>query len=650
VVERIFGNDTSNVFDTGSANLWVPGVSCNDYGCQGKAKYNSKKYAKPESTPDSAPQPPPKNDLFDRLNIEQKINLDTGFDATIDVQPDFRFIVLALIFHVNKLYLTLEQKNRPLLTPPSLLAYCLYLVNGFFLVCDKYGRHAPSPHAREFLNDTDGNQVLETLLRSYIPSFLVDILRGLAPTVLPRRPGIEFVPTFAGFSFAHDFGRFFPPQIFSIAHSIAASTRSNADPDQILSSWFESPIVTAGNINIQVGHFLGAGISNSGRYENWFQSACIGVFNPVVLRSLSQRPTFQRLSYTAHDSPPTHVNPYVLNLNADSNNASSTIMFLESMSDLVKSDLTASYQLGGIFNVVSGINIVTHAYSDYSLPTWHLKPLGKHDVLKSPKDFAASICFMTSDIKDSKTSLPFPTDVSTILEKLYLVKNTPYDPSNDPDHLVLFDPRQHIHNPWRLFDPYDYLPSKFAFPIVCGLLIETLSVDGFTVPHPNLRSSLREENSQVFQSAVRLDDIRPATSENAHPVIRRTVTRDDKQKASISFYDLSRNRLPSFANTIADVLAPSNMYGFSVTGNLYRSKRMSSKAGYRVNGNASTLPEQFITAWSSYRYISPDTKRVDSNNAIDFKKVYHLLDFRTVFGTDVTLAQTEHGSKLIPSA
>jgi len=610
----------------------------------------SKRFVKPENAPDSAPQPPPKNDLFDRLNIEQKIQLDTGFDATIDVQPDFRFIILALIFHVNKLYLTLEQKNRPLLTPPSLLAYCLYLVYGFFLVCDKYGRHSPSPHAREFLNDTDGNQVLETLLRSYIPSFLVDILRGLAPTVLPRRPGIEFVPTFAGFSFDHDFGRFIPPQVFSIAHSIAASTRSNADPDQILTSWFESSIITSGNTNIQIGHFLGAGINDSGRYENWFQTACIGVFNPVVLRSLTQRPTFQRLAHTAHSSLPAHTNPYELNLNADPTNAPQTIMFLESMSDLVKTDLSASFQLGGIFSVVSGINIVTHAYSDYSLPTWHLRPLGKHDTLKSPKDFAASIVFMSNDIKNSKTSLSYPTDASTITELFYLVSNKTYDAKKDPDILVTFDPRLHIYNPWRLFDPFDYLPSKFAFPIVCGLLIETLSIDGFSVPHPNLRSSLREENSQVLQSAVRLDDIRIATATNAHPVVQRTVTRDDKQKASISFFDLARNRIPQFATSIANSVIPSSFQGFHTPGNIYRSERMSSQAGHRVNGNGTTLASHSITAWSAYRYISPDTKRVDNDTAIDFKKLYFLLDFRTVFGTDVTLAQTEHGSKLIPSA
>jgi hypothetical protein len=41
------------VFDTGSANLWVPGVSCNDYGCQGKAKYNSKKSSTYQSNGES---------------------------------------------------------------------------------------------------------------------------------------------------------------------------------------------------------------------------------------------------------------------------------------------------------------------------------------------------------------------------------------------------------------------------------------------------------------------------------------------------------------------------------------------------------------------------------------------------------------------
>lgn len=610
----------------------------------------SAKYAKPESAPDSAPQPPPKNDLFDRISIEQRLQLDTGFDATIDVQPDFRFIVLALIFHVNKLYLLLEQKNRPLLTPPSLLAYCLFIINGFFLVCDKYGRHTPSQHAREFLNDTDGNQMLEVLLRCYVPSFVLDILRGLAPTVLPRRPGIELVPTFAGFSFEHDFGRFFPPQMFTIAHTIAASVRGNSDPDDILKMWFDSPLVSYDTTTIKVGHLLGAGIDGSGRYENWFQSACIGVFNPVVLRSLSQRPTFQRIPYTAHTLPMTNTNPYVLNLNADEQNVSSSMMFLESFSDLARSDLSASYQLGGIFSVVSGINIVTHAYSDFSLPTWHFKPTGSHNDTKSPKDFATAINFMTRDISNNKSKIQFPTDASTITQQLYLVEKKDYSPSDDPDILVSFDPRIHVFNPWRLFDPFDYLPSKFVFTLVCGLLIETLEIDGFEIPHPNLRSSLREDNSQYLQSAVCLDDIRKATIYGAHPVVRRSVTRDDKQKASLSLYDMARNRLGSVGLTVADPTVPAFIPGFSLAPNVFKFDRLFNKSGYRVNGESSPLPGQLITAWSCYRHVAPDAPRVDDDTSINLSKLYMLLDLRTVFGTDVTLAQVEHGAKLIPTA
>lgn len=609
------------------------------------------KYAKPELAPDSAPQPPPKNDLFDRLNIEQKIHLDSGFDATIDVQPDFRFIVLSLIFHVNKLYLLLEQKNRPLLTPPSLLGYCLFLVNGFFLICDKYGRHTPSQYAREFLNDSDGNEMLQTLLRCYVPSFVVDILRGLAPTVFPRRPGIEVIPTFAGFSFKHDFGRFIPPQMFTIAHSIAASVRGNSDPDAILAQWFDTDLLASDSDTVKIGHLLGAGIQDSGRYENWFQTACISVFNPVVLRSLSQRPTFQRITYTPHTLGMENTNPYAFGLNSDMSNVSFSMSFLESLSDMAKSDLSSSYQLGGIFSVVSGINVVTHAYSDYSLPTWHFKSLGKHDTQKTPKEFATSISFMTANPPNKKHPLKFPTDATTIEPHLYLVENKNYDPISDPDKIVTFNPRLHVFNPWRLFDPYDYLPSKFAFPIICGLLIETLSIDGFGIPHPNFRSSLREENSQFLQSAVRLRHIRTAITYEPHPVIQRTVTRDDKQKVLLSLYDMARNRLGTFGLTSADPVPNAILPGFATTPGIYSMNRLFNTIGYRTGPNGYTnVPKGEITAWSCYRYVSPSATRVDYDVSIDYESIYYILNFRTLFGTDVTLAQTEHAAKLIPIA
>jgi hypothetical protein len=559
--------------------------------------------------------------------------------------------LLTLIFHVNKLYLLLEQKNRPLLTPPSLIAYCLYLVNGFFLVCDKYGRHTPSQYARDILSEFDGQTMLETLLRSYVPPFVLDIFRGLAPTVLPRRPGIEVIPSFAGFSFEHDFGRFFPPQMFTIAHTIAASVRGNSEPNVILSQWFESSLVDYNSSSVKVGHLIGAGINDTGRYENWLQSACIGVFNPVVLRSLSQRPTFQRIPYTAHTTSLKLTNPYTFLLNADEYNISSSLSFIDSLSDLVRSDLNATSQLGGIFTLISGINIVTHAYSDYSLPTWHHKALGSHDTVKSAADFAKVLQFMSANLVDKKTPILFPTDPSTITQPLYLVDNKARNISSDPDNLVLFNTRMHVRNPWRLFDPYDYLPSKFAYPIVCGLLIETFEIDGFGIPHPNPRSSLREDNSQFLQSALRLDKIRIATSSIAHPVVRRTVTRDDKQKVHISLYDMARNRLGIPSLTVSDAFVPTNPPGFNIVHNIRGLFRMFNTLGYRTGSPTNTVPsDKDITAWSCYRYIDPSAPLVAVQNEIDFKRIYFILNFRTMFGTDVTLAQTEHGASLIPIA
>jgi len=179
--------------------------------------------------------------------------------------------------------------------------------------------------------------------------------------------------------------------------------------------------------------------------------------------------------------------------------------------------------------------------------------------------------------------------------------------------------------------------------MICGLIIETTEIDGFMVPQPNPSSSLNEENAQYQQSCVPYSAIIPGTTTSTQ-VRHREVTSDDFQKVSISFYDMTTNRLPQFDASVAEATIPATLDGFSRVEHIGWLEAAWSMTGFKT-GNRQTvkIPKNFIRAWSPYRYVLGPARPNHDNT-------YMLLNLRTIFGTNPTLAETRHPSTIIPSA
>lgn len=121
-----------------------------------------------DSTPATEPPlatPAKVDDLLQKINIQRNIQQSHGpHNATIDVQPDYRNVFLAIQYHVVKLFSQMNMKDDPLLTPSSLTAYLLALIYGHALITDAQNfRNDVSNYANEFISEDNRRYLFDAL-------------------------------------------------------------------------------------------------------------------------------------------------------------------------------------------------------------------------------------------------------------------------------------------------------------------------------------------------------------------------------------------------------------------------------------------------------------------------------------------------------
>jgi hypothetical protein len=483
----------------------------------------------------------------------------------------------------------------------------------------------------------------------HIPEFMIDFIIALSPTSDPRRPGIEFVNSFAGYNHEHDIFRTPSPLMFLHAHHILATTRTNTDPRTIMNQWYDTVFFSYTGVvprDFKIAQFFGTNytrIATPHTHANWLNNCVETLFNPVVSRSLSNRPTYRPIPVVFTQQADYNVNPYNYLLGSDDDNIYTMTQFLDSMSSFFEQSPYKTMQLGSIFQRTAGISILSHYLSEPPLPTWHnLEVNSTGDTTPTPDSdrvYASIVNYLGRPANSPQTELPYPTDPATITPALYLVDETQTDPTTSDEDWITFDPSKHVYPIVRLFDPYDYLPTKFAYPIISGLTIESFELDGFTVPNVNPHSSLNDENDQFLQSAISLECVQTAISPDFIARIDRTPTYGHNQKILISLWNYAINRLPIFARRIVNAAPPTSLTGFTTHAHTRSTTYSTNHYGFMSDDRIVT-PRR-IHAWSSYRSV----RRYQPDRSRD---ILILLSFRNFYGTNVTLAESRHPASLIP--
>jgi hypothetical protein len=599
--------------------------------------------------PDDTPVPSAKDDYFARMAITRNVEHDSGSSATYDVQSDNRFLANYIQYNIAAQYPEMNVKGHPMVSPLSLAGYCMIIFNAHLLGCDAHFRPQKSCYARFFMADQGKKDYFDVLLNCHVPTFLADILTELAPVYDARRTNHIFVPSLAGYSHAHDFGRTLPPHIWLIAHHLLATTQTRMDPSDYQALVYEQLVTTYSNQAFRIGNYLGTHYGSE--HPNWVNNDFESFFNPLVGRSLTQKPTFGKLNLIPQEAASfAEFDIYEHFLIADDDNIDVMSNFVGSISAFVASHDPKSPKLGNILASLSGALIFSHSIEPVTLPTWtghklsDSKKLGKqvsdkkfaeeHKFLAKPKTYTGSIKFPGADA------------LNEIFTGLYRLVNSTYDPTATHTPHTLFDPRTHVSPYVLYFQPYDVNSSSIALTIIAGIKIELAEIDGFTVPTEHPESSLDDNNSQYQQAAVRLSNIDTILDSDTYTTSavrildRRHVDRDN-QATGFAIRDMSRNVLPFFANGNVNNTSIQANYsaGFETEQN---HNNASTAFTYTAGANGTlSVPAKFkIYGWSSYRIVH--------KLRAELTDVSMVLSFRPVYGTNVTLSRSKNPSLVIP--
>lgn len=612
------------------------------------------KYNTSVDIPD-APTVKSKSSFYQKLDVSQRIEIDHGSPFEIDVQPDMRFATQYLMFTTSKEYPSLEVKEFPYCSLPSLVAYKLALFVGHHLISDITCKATRSLASEHYCSDPAYQTILQILKDCPIPTDVLTLLEYIAPVNDSQRSNLSFIPTFGGFSFAHDFGYSVPVTVFLNIHHILASNRTNADPSIIMTKIYNSPLVTVANVVYTVGDLFGGPFQNDQQGEfhrNWFNTALEAFINPVVVRSLVQRPTFAKTPLTTEIVAQSHeINGYDYLLGNPILNELILSAFLTDVSRFFRESFPGLRTLGDLLSTCTGLTLMTHSIEEFVLPTWHHLP----PVTLPADGKEVSLCLISDETYADYThyrlpeeefdgTLPFPTEPDTIEPALYLVVDKEYNENESRIIYDTFDRRKHLFPNVLWFQPYNKSSQSIELAIAIGYKIISNELDAVTIPLPNIDLDLTDNNSYYRQGSFPLSKIRPVipTSSRANGVriYERTRHTAFHQAVGTVIRDMSINCLPVLASTNVDT-AITKQCGLTFE-ELYNNPIESSTFVAWKSTAAPPVPNDRFLLWSSYRWIDHDVYTSDV-------KIHMYCTLRALFGTCVTLSRTSHPSKMVPS-
>lgn len=608
----------------------------------------------PECITQIGPIPPYTNSFTQQVNIDENVSTNSGQVSDIDVQPDYRMIILSLNYYITSMYPEMNFKPYPAMTPPALMAYYLALFYVFALLNDDANiRHQQSAYAHQVSTTRNLDRILYKLRRLPVPKFIIEMLLGLQRGYDQRKQHMKFVNTLACYDLTLDFGRTPPIAVYLAAHNVIASIAPNNTIPVLLNHWYQTQILSLPT-ELRVANYLGIADDET-TYLNWFAHMNTTLFNPVNNRSQTVRPTTMPMPLFPQSlgNDTAVVNPYIHLLGLDNNNLNTVETILGSIATCISETYSDCKQIGSIIDIGHNTLILNHMYLRTPVPTWHhRKIINTRDgmTFTDVTTYTTRNQFKTTPTFGDIVTIKYP-ESSTYDRALYLIKAKKYDKTKSPISFSIFNPLTDVNPDVRHFCPFESGTNQIHSNIIIGRLIECDELTSVDVPQPNPLNGILKENCYYLESAVPFDSIRSPNFINAqnpsHSIRTRTPLNPRTPTTRMSLIDRAIDRLPRFGPQIIGEV-PATLPGYHATEHIPSTSYGSTSICYTIKQGsiAPDVPTGItkISAWSSYRWLNPY-----SHTSVNIRnRKFMLLNFRTQHGTNVTLVETPHPALCIP--
>lgn len=580
-------------------------------------KYSKKGMTSKPPADDKPPAPSDASKWYNDMNLAQELSNDQSYPFTIDVQPDSRYQNLFFIREVQTTYPRVPQRQYAQMSQPSIIAYYNALVTATLLLLDSHIRMISSYHANNIFNNEAGKRLREMLTGLYVPPELEDMLLNLAPCKDPTRPELQFIPTYAGYKTAHDFGRTIPMAIFLKIHDLLADRRDSTMNFNLLHEFYSTHLYTALENEYTISNIIGGPFEANEAYrthQNWFKREVESLIQQNVGQRHQASPELQRIELAPILGPDDEeANPYSILLSWNSQNEETITSFLSEASRFFKTERNSKYTLKQIIASLSGPSVLQHMNTITALPTWHYFPRpvaapAANPIPMNDADFATLTHMFTAGpvFNHQIVVPPQPARAEPQYEPgLLFAQVAQHDPLNSPVQYDTYEPEERNHPSVLYSLPYIIQTPAIANVIRTGFIIVNDELDGVVLPTVSPYDAPIATNSCYVQGSLPTPIIQPIIPNQQEANRVRIVTKRRQatqiNKIGIAVRDMSRNVLPYFANA-------------NVQPNIVRPLGLNREdhhadphVDYTYFGtqypNVPTIAPRTLHVWSSYRNV-----------------------------------------------
>lgn len=222
------------------------------------------------------PEPKPIGTYFESLKVKSELSTNVGITATIDVQPDSRYITAYLHQAVNQKYKNITTNDNPYVSAPSFIGYNLCLFYFQHLILDMKCRTYMSHSASTYATNTRYKTLISSIMECKVPPELAIELKNLAPVFDPLHSDLEYIPSYACFNMQHDFGRSIPAFVYFFIHNCMSNLDTYETALDLMNQIYQLQILQInGNIRTVSNLFGGPYVDahQTANHTNWLRKS-----------------------------------------------------------------------------------------------------------------------------------------------------------------------------------------------------------------------------------------------------------------------------------------------------------------------------------------------------------------------------------------